>query len=249
MMTWHNGPQTVEALMESYHVAYLQSKRHRRIDKRYPPEQWLQSVLDKGYTILNYIEYVQYMDARVKMESLTNLKEIQLYANIYSIPESDIESIKERYLSEHLLFLKRKHAMERATDESVIGGFHIGDKVLPVYRDRAVVYVQRTESAAEFLGTRLNAEQRFNLIFRGIEPEGIEVIYIDKMGNRLTVPTPPITREELRSNMSEIEEPPPEEWWDPNAPIPASEDFEKFMPPENTDTELKFRKQRVKRRF
>ena len=33
MMTWHKGPQTVEALMDSYHVAYLQSETRRRIDK------------------------------------------------------------------------------------------------------------------------------------------------------------------------------------------------------------------------
>ena len=36
MMTWHKGPQTVQALMESYHVAYLQLKMHREIDKVVP---------------------------------------------------------------------------------------------------------------------------------------------------------------------------------------------------------------------
>ena len=199
MMTWHKGPQTVEELMESYHVAYLQSKRHRRIDKRYAPEQWLQSVLDKGYTIFNYGEYAQYMDARVVTDKIDNIPGLlQKESETFGIPVSDIDRIKKRYLEHHLLFLKRKHAMERTVNEPVSGGFHIGDKVLPFYRDRAVVYVQRRKSGAQFLGTRLNSVQSFNLIFIGIEPKGIEVIYIDKMGNQLSEKPEPIIREAFR---------------------------------------------------
>ena len=232
MMTWHTGPQTVEALMESYHVAYLQSKWHRGIDKIVPPEQWLQSVLDKGYTILNYLEYAQYMNARTVTDRLDNPEVRQLYSETYGIPVSEIDRIKKLYLENELLFLQRKNAVERATDEPISGGFHIGDKFLPVYRDRSVVYVQRYESAAKFLGMRLNDEQRFNLIFRGIEPEGIEVIYIDELGNQLSEKPAPITREAVRKMMSEGEVPPPEEWWDPNAPVPDAEDFEEFLIPE-----------------
>ncbi|MDE0484022.1 MAG: hypothetical protein OXI67_15700 [Candidatus Poribacteria bacterium] len=250
MMTWHKGPQTVEALMASYHVAYLQSKRHRRIDKVIPPEQWLQSLFDKGYTILNYIEYAQYMDARTATDSLDNPKVRQLYSETFGIPESDIEKLKERYLAEHLFFLKRKHAFERTTDEPITGGYYIGDKVLPIYQSRKVVYVRRGEDkfSAQYLGTILNPEQRFNLIFRGIEPEDIEVIYIDEMGNQLSEKPEPVTREEVRKMMAEGETPPPEEWWDPNAPIPDAEDFEEFLPPER-ETELDFGKQRAREEF
>ncbi len=201
MMFWHQGPQTVEALMESYHVAYLQSERHRRIDKRYPPEQWLQSVLDKGYTILNYGEYAQYMDMRTATDQLDLPSVRKLYSETFGIPETDIERLKALYLKNQFLFLKRKHAMERTVNEPVTGGFHIGDKLLPVYRDRAVVYVQRRKSGAQFLGTRLNAVQSFNLIFIGIEPKGIEVIYIDKMGKQLTEKPEPIIREAFRKIM------------------------------------------------
>lgn len=47
MMTWHKGAQTVEALMDSYHIAYMQGESRRRIDKRIPPEEWLQYLLDR----------------------------------------------------------------------------------------------------------------------------------------------------------------------------------------------------------
>ena len=72
MMTWHKGPQTVEALMDSYYVAYMQDESRRRIDKRYPPEQWLQYLLDKGVTFHNFLEYAQYMDARVVTDKFDN---------------------------------------------------------------------------------------------------------------------------------------------------------------------------------
>jgi hypothetical protein len=46
--------------------------------------------------------------------------------------------------------------------------------------------------------------------------------------------------------MEEGEKPPPKEWGNPNAPIPDSEEF---LPPERTDTELDFRKQRAREEF
>lgn len=101
----HTGPQSVEALMESYPVMYLQYKRHREIDKVIPPEQWLQSLLDKGFTIHNYLEYVQYMDARTATDRLDNPKVRELYSESYEIPETDIERLKELYLENELILL------------------------------------------------------------------------------------------------------------------------------------------------
>ena len=214
MMTWHKGPQTVEALMDSYYVAYMQGESRRRIDKRYPPEQWLQYLLDKGVTFHNFGEYAQYMDARVVTDRLDNNPAlVQEESETFGIPVSDLDRIKKRYLEHHLLFLKRKHAMERTVNEPITGGIHIGDKVLPFYKNREVVYVQREENktSAKFFGSSLNFVQRFNLMFIGIEPEGIEVIYIDKLGNRLAEKPAPIAREAVRKMMAEGETPPPEE--------------------------------------
>lgn len=248
MMKWHSGPQTVEALMESYHQAYMQSKFRREINKRIPPEQWLQYVLDEGYTMLNFREYAQFMDTRKATDILDDPSERKLYSELYELPETDIERLKELHLENELIFLQRKLDVERASDEPIAGGFFAGNKFLPVYQDRDMVYVQRRDSgtAAQFLGMRLNDVQKFNLIFRGIEPKGIEVIYIDEMGNQLSDKPEPITREEVRKMMKEGEAPPPDEWWDPNTPIPDSEDFEEFLPPERTDTELDKRKQRAR---
>ena len=90
-------------------------------------------------------------------------------------------------------------------------------------------------------------------MFRGIEPEGIEVIYIDKLGNQLSEKPAPIPREQVRKMMAEGEKlPPPEEWWAPRTHLyQISEDFEEFLPPENenTDTELDTPKTTRKRRI
>ena len=214
MMTWHKGPQTVEALMDSYYVAYMQGESRRRIDKRYPPEQWLQYLLDKGVTFHNFGEYAQYMDARVVTDRLDNNPALlQEESETFGIPISNIEKLKEIYLANHLLFLKRKHAMERTVGEPVTGGIHIGDKVLPFYQNRDVVYVHRVENSTStrYYGTLLSPLQRFNLIFRGIEPEEIEVVYIDEMGNQLSEKPAPIPREQVRKMMAEGEKLPPEE--------------------------------------
>ncbi len=189
MMTWHKGPQTVEALMDSYYIAYMQDESRRRIDKRVPPEQWLQYLLDRGVIFHNFLEYAQYMDARVVTDRIDNIPGLlQEESETFGIPVSDIDRIKKRYLEHHLLFLKRKHTMERTVGEPVTGGIHIGDKVLPFYQNRDVVYVQRKDNGpnVQYFGTRLNSMQIFLLNIFGIEPKGVEVIYIDKLGNKLS---------------------------------------------------------------
>ena len=74
--------------------------------------------------------------------------------------------------------------------------------------------MQRKENktSAKFFGSSLNAVQRFNLMFRGIEPEGVEVIYIDGMGNQLSKKPEPVTQEEVRKMMAKDEKLPPAEW-------------------------------------
>lgn len=52
----HFGSQTVESLMESFHASYAETAFHRSQDERYPPQQWLKMLLDRGITIENYSE-------------------------------------------------------------------------------------------------------------------------------------------------------------------------------------------------
>ena len=161
-------------------------------------------------------------------------------ARQHGIPESDLEALTATATESKIERRQRSNIASRA-DEKIRGGVHVGDYFYPFYIDRNITYVQRTERPDGFstvcYGQSLTDEQRFNLIFRGIEPEGIEIVYIDKVGNRLTEKPEPISREEVRKMMAKNENLPPEEWWDPNAPIPASEDIKEFLPPENSDTD------------
>ena len=78
------------------------------------------------------------------------------------------------------------------------------------------VYVTRIGTGATFFGESLDETQEFNLLYKGVEPEGYEVIYIDENGKHLAQAPPPISREDI---IKELTLPPdgwiPPEGWTP----------------------------------
>ncbi len=247
----HTGPQTIEALMESFHATYL-SKRgsHRILDIEYPPEQWLHSLLDKGITINNYVEYAQYMNGRGKEKVLydENSWIPVSESKRLGIPLSEMEKLKAAFIDDWIERKRRSNEAKR-TDENISGGFHLGETFLPSYIDREITYVKRSGTGAMFIGTSLTDEQKFNIVFRGIEPHEIDIVYIGESGSIVKTHPLPIAREEFRKMIAEGETPPPEEWWDSNAPIPDLEDFKEFLPPDRTGAELDSQKRRAREEF
>ncbi len=248
----YHGPQTADALFKEFHERYTRNGALRKeVDARFPPEIFLNTLLDKGVTIQNYSDYKQFMGIRGSLISLeTNPEFRDMQADMFGIPISEMETLKTLLLDQKVEFWKKTIETTRA-DPEIIGGTWIGDKHLPNYLNREITYVQRNEygTGAAFIGSSLTDTQQFNLLFRGIEPEGIEIIYIDESGEHLAEKPTPITREEFRSLVVEGETLPPEEWWDPNAPIPDSEDFGKFLPPKRTGVESDSRKQLAREEF
>ena len=245
----YTGPQTVEALMAEFHGSY--GKRTRRFDDRYPPEQWLQMLLNKGVHIENRAEYSAYMTIRGELIASENdVDTRELVASSFGIANDNWEVFKSAYIDSAIAEAQRLLQTMNA-DPNIRGGITIGDdkNFLPFYHNRKITYVTRRATGATFRGTSLTQEQKFNLVFRGVDPEGIDIVYVDSEGNRLEEKPEPMTREEVRKMMAEGEKPPPAEWWDKEATIPDSEDLERFLPSENTDTELDSRKQRAREEF
>ena len=167
------------------------------------------------------------------------------------IPASDIEALKTAHLEKEIDYKQRLHNARRADERIHFVGLagSNNETELPFYVGRTMTYVQRRSDSdyqVLYMGASLTEKQKFDLQFRGIEPEGIEIIYIDEMGKTLEEKPPPFKREEFRKMMAEGEKPPSKEWGNPNGPLPDSEEF---LPPERTDTELDFRKQRAREEF
>ena len=249
----HTGPQTVEALMDAFHTNYNKGKSFSEIDRIYPPQQWLQSILDRGLTIQNSAEYSEYMRIRAALIRIENdLQFREMRSRGLGIPASDIEALKTAHLEKEFDYKQRFHNARRADERISFLGLAgpNNETELPFYVGRKMTYVQRRPGySMSYYGASLTKEQQFDLHFRGIEPEGIEIIYLDEMGKTLEEKPPPYKREEFRKMLAEGEAPPPEEWWDKDAPKPDSDDFEEFLPPENTDTELDYLKQRAREEF
>ena len=69
---------------------------------------------------------------------------------------------------------------------------------------------------ATFFGEPLDETQEFNLLHKGIEPDGYEVIYIDETGKHLAEAPPPISREDIINELTF----PPDGWIPPDGWVP-----------------------------
>lgn len=68
----HDGPQTVEALLESFEDLAADSE----IDTQYPQNEWVQMLLDRGIVIEDFADYSGYLAARANLVYLENNPEI-----------------------------------------------------------------------------------------------------------------------------------------------------------------------------
>lgn len=236
----YTGPQTPEALIAAFHANYTKNGTRRLDeDQRYPPQPFLQTLLDRGITIQNSSEYRAFMSLRGYRKSFEDPVFLDMQADRFGIPPSDIESLEAAFIDGEISRRQRTHELLRA-DDSVSGGVFIGNpdnqKHLPFYHDRNITYVKRSKSAVSissvFMGTPLTDSQKFNLLFRGIEPEGIDIIYVDELGKRVEDKPSPITHEEFSNLMPADETPPPQDLWNPDAPVP--DNFREYLPENNT---------------
>ena len=188
----YDGDQTVDDLLD----AFSWVAAYPVIDEKYPPQEWLKILLEKGIVIENYSDYSGYMAARASLVELENQPEMWT-SDIFGLPPTnDWETFKSAFIERKIWEYEQFRAAIQV-DPEVDGGFFTGtDKrtFLPAKPGR--VYVKRKESGIVLIGEKLDDTKADSLFYEGTHPEGYEIIYIDDNGVCLTEDSLPILHDE-----------------------------------------------------
>lgn len=200
----YSGPQTAEAILVSFYGTYGTEDSRQKQDADYPPEPWLQMILDRGITINSYSEFSGYMAIRVNLGLMKDhvvnnpaRAEFKAMLNNLPNPTENWEAFEAAYIDKKIAENQTLNDAMR-NDPKVTGGFFTGpnqETFLPLTSNR--VYVKKGKTGAAFVGENLSATQKFNLLFRGIEPDRYEIIYIDSNGNTQSEKPQPFKREDF----------------------------------------------------
>lgn len=221
----YEGAQTTEAILAEFADKYNATWETPEIAEKYPQDEWIQMLLDKGIRIEDERDFYWYQEPRrelIRME-----KDPSWWSSgAFGIPPTDDwETYKNAYIDKTLW----RHELTLNTMKSDInstGGIFVGenqDVFLPTTPNR--VYVEKHGTGATFYGGKLDRIQQFNLLFKGIVPEHYDIVFIDAKGNVLSESPPLITREDILNTGGT---PPPEEWFneDFSQQVPLDFDFE-----------------------
>ncbi len=195
--TPYEGPQTPEAIMERFDYLFSGSGSKNSgstapSDLMYPKETWIQDFLDKGAEFKYFGDYDKYISSQGVF--MNRSKDPSLWASgRYGIrPSSTLEEYKEAFI-EREIWIQNTWNRVKEEHPDATGMAIEGEHYLP-FKDN-LTYVRRNGPSTVTWGTMLSDEGMANLT-RGIEPEGIEIVYIDE-------------------NYNITEKPPP---WDPKSP-------------------------------
>jgi hypothetical protein len=189
----HEGPQTVEALLGSFEEVLV----YPGIDGMYPQSEWVEMLLDRGIVIKDFTDYSGYLSARQTLVYFENNPAIWQSGEAGILPTEDWETFKASFIDRHIWQYEHIKAA-KASDPEVTGGFFVGPEqrtFLPFKPGR--VYVSRFEGGAFFYGESLTAKQEFELLCKGIQPRGYDIVYIDENDAVLSGAPPPITHQEF----------------------------------------------------
>lgn len=202
--TKHFGPQTVDALMESFHKEYnfvimsFHGEAYlKELDAKYPPDEWIQMLLDKEVAIADSDFYTRFLSMRTSVVHLEN-KPKEWTSGKHGIPPTnDFYTYRNAFVNRKIW----EHQQIRAaylTNPNIIGGFFGGPEAQTFFPHKSGrVYVKRDGDEFVFSGEKLSPKQQFELLSEGIIPAGHEIIYLDENSNLLDKPPVSISREAL----------------------------------------------------
>lgn len=196
----YEGPQTPEALLRVFGDKLDETSA---LEAAYPAKEFLQRMLNRGITINNAFEFSYALSARNVLYNLDNNPENheRIAAGNGVEYTSDINALKESLINRRIWKYEQVSAA-RTADPRVNGGFFMDNTFLPTVSGRVYVQLKRLEDGSRLrgiMGEDLTEEQEFNLFYRGIEPPGYEIIYLDMNNEPLQEPFQPITPEEVLS--------------------------------------------------
>lgn len=190
----YTGAQTVSALMEAFDAKYGRGYTNALAEAKYPREEWLALLLDKGLLVGDYSDYSGCMNLRSNLVHLENNGPRTWTSGQQWIPPTnDWETFKEAYIDrkvwEHQQLFNAKQI-----DPDVFEGMFMGPNgrtFLPDTEGR--IYVERSETGYTLYGPKLLESQERQLAYYGKSPDGYDVVYIDENGNILTEPPPTVS--------------------------------------------------------
>ena len=192
----YEGPQTVAGITEAFDDLIYGYSPNPDVEVAYPSEAWIQRLLNKGASITTRTDLTGYFNGRSSLfRASQDPKKMESLAHTHGYPTDSWETFEDAYI-DHLIWQRQKIA-ETDEDPAIDGGMIIGYNFYPTYSNKKTLYVERRMTGATTFGDEISNKQLFNLIFRGIDPEGFEVIYLDSEWGLLPDKPPPITREEF----------------------------------------------------
>ena len=208
----HYGAQTVEALMASFHEEYGESW----MDEKYPPAEWLQLILNRGGFIQHYGDYSGLLNARSLLIHFEKHPEMWKNGHYAGIPATDDwETYKLAFVNRQIWITEKlREADEKFPNNTGVNFSGPGGKNVIVHAPGRV-YVQRGTNAYGGISERtfgddaaLTDKQKFDITYKGVHPEGYEIVYLDEEYNTLKEAPPPITREDVRREWEVMPLPP-----------------------------------------
>ena len=197
----HHGPQTVAALMESFHAEYGDSW----MDEKYPPAEWLQLILDKGGFIQHYGDYSGYLNVRSLLIYSEGRPDMWKNGHYIGIPATDDwETYKLAFVDRQIWTTEQiREADEKFPNNTVVDFSGPGGKNVIVHVPGRVFVKRNVNAYGEIYETTfgddatLTDKQKFDITYKRVHPEGYEIVYLDEDYNTLKEAPPPITREDV----------------------------------------------------
>lgn len=189
----YTGAQTVSALMEAFDATDRGGYTDALAESKYPREEWLALLLDKGLRVGDYSDYSLYMNLRSNLVHLQDRPETWASGRDGIPPTNDWETFKKAYINRTVWEYQQIYEAKQ-TDPSVWSGLFMGPggrTFLPYSEER--IYVERSETGYALYGPKLSERQERELAYYGKSPDGYDIVYIDENGNILTEPPPTVS--------------------------------------------------------
>ncbi len=191
----YDGPQTIEGLTEAF-GDLNDFAAGPDVEAEYPGETWIQRILDRGGTITTRIELTGYFNSRQFLfQAYHDPNFMERLAHSHGYPTDSWEAFEDAFIN-HSIW--EKQTITKADEDPTIdGGVIIGYNFYPTYTNKKTLYVEQRPTGATTFGDDISETDLFDLLFRGVEPAGVEVIYLDSELGLMSQKPPPITKEEF----------------------------------------------------
>ena len=164
------------------------------VEERYPRERWIKRLLDRGIVFEDYSDYSGYLGMRsTVMHHVDNSNSdyvMSLKENYYGVPpNASLEEFTNAIIDKsHQELSELKQA--ELEDPIVTGGFGTQNGFIPTRMNTLYVKVDTENFSATVYGNVSEADMDA-LLFDGVSPQGLEVVYLDADYKPLPVGTQP----------------------------------------------------------